>query len=223
MTDRSFYILGQSNYALSVVLDTLRLLYPADRISVEIVANLPPEQNDSLAWPYATPGVEAREVWWEDWTPQPGVPCLPGSIGRGRGAIVQFFQEKFGIGPERYGNTIHPSAVVPPTVEIGRGVHISPGVVVAPYARLGDFVVLNRSCSIGHHTTLDDLVSINPGVTVSGVCRIGRGVTIGSGATVLDQIAIGADTLIGAGSVVTKDVPAGVVAYGVPAKVVRSR
>ncbi len=216
-----FQILGQSNYAVSILLDTLLAQFPNSPLTVDIVANVPPEQNDSLQWPYETPGVETREYWWEQWQPDPEAPCLMGSIGRSRRAIAQFFAEKFGIGPERYANTIHPSAVVPPTTQIGRGVHISPGVVVAPYAGLGDFVVLNRSCSIGHHTALGDYVSINPGVTVSGVCCIGRGVTIGSGATVLDQIAVGEGSVIGAGSVVTKDIPPGVVAYGVPARVVR--
>lgn len=218
---RQFYLLGQSNYAVSVILDTLLEQFPGEQVRVEIVPNLEPEKNDSRIWPFETPGVETSVVWWENWQPASGIPCLPGSIGRSRRAIVQFFAEKFGIHPDRYANTIHPSAVVPVTTRLGRGIHISPGVVVAPHAGLGDFVVLNRSCSIGHHTELDDFVSINPGVTVSGVCRIGRGVTIGSGATVLDQISIGEGSVIGAGSVVTKNIPAGVVAYGVPAKVVR--
>ncbi|MCB9317605.1 MAG: acetyltransferase [Lewinellaceae bacterium] len=216
-----FYILGQSNYAVSILLDCLREQFPDAALQVDIVANVPREQNDSRVWPYATPGVETREIWWADWQPEPDIPCLLGSIGRSGQAIVQFFLEKFDIGPERYASTVHPTAVVPSTVALGRGVHISPGVVVAPYAGLGDFVVLNRSCSIGHHTALGDFVRINPGVTVSGVCRIGRGVAIGSGATVLDQLSIGENSVIGAGSVVTKNIPAGVVAYGVPAKVVR--
>jgi acetyltransferase-like isoleucine patch superfamily enzyme len=46
-------------------------------------------------------------------------------------------------------------------------------------------------------------------------------VTIGAGATVVDQITIGAGSIIGAGSLVTRDIPAGVIAYGNPAKVIR--
>jgi len=43
------------------------------------------------------------------------------------------------------------------------------------------------------------------------------------GANIVDGIQIGADTIIGAGSLVTKDVPAGVIAYGNPCRVVRAR
>lgn len=219
--NKHVYILGQSNYAVSILLDTLLAQYPGANLSADIISNLPAAQNDSLRWPYETAGVTTCEIRWENWQPEPGIPCLIGSIGRSRGAIVQFFYEKFGLDASRYADTVHPAAVLAGTVQMGRGVHISPGAVVAPFAGLGDFVVLNRQCNIGHHTALADFVTVNPGVTIAGLCRIGRGVVLGAGATVLDQVAIGAGSVIGAGSLVTKDIPAGVVAYGSPAKVVR--
>lgn len=51
---------------------------------------------------------------------------------------------------------------------------------------------------------------------------IGRNVWIGGGAIVLPGVTIGDDTVIGAGSVVTRDVPAGVLALGNPARTVRT-
>jgi acetyltransferase-like isoleucine patch superfamily enzyme len=42
-----------------------------------------------------------------------------------------------------------------------------------------------------------------------------------AGATVLQGVNVGEDTVVAAGAVVTNDVPAGVVAGGVPAKVLR--
>ena len=50
---------------------------------------------------------------------------------------------------------------------------------------------------------------------------IGRNVWIGGGAIVLPGVTIGDDTVVGAGSVVTRDLPAGAVAVGNPARVVR--
>ena len=50
---------------------------------------------------------------------------------------------------------------------------------------------------------------------------IGDGVWLGGGAIVCPGVSIGENTVVGAGSVVTKDLPAGVVAYGNPARVAR--
>jgi maltose O-acetyltransferase len=50
---------------------------------------------------------------------------------------------------------------------------------------------------------------------------IGDNVWLGGGTIVLPGVTIGDDSVVGAGSVVTKDVPAGVLAVGNPARVVR--
>jgi maltose O-acetyltransferase len=49
--------------------------------------------------------------------------------------------------------------------------------------------------------------------------RIGDNVWIGGGAIVLPGVTLGDDAVIGAGSVVTRDVPAGVVVVGNPARI----
>ena len=51
--------------------------------------------------------------------------------------------------------------------------------------------------------------------------HIGRNCWIGAGAIILPGVSIGDDTVIGAGSVVTRDIPAGVVAFGSPCRVQR--
>jgi acetyltransferase-like isoleucine patch superfamily enzyme len=52
---------------------------------------------------------------------------------------------------------------------------------------------------------------------------LGENVWLGTGAKVLDGVRIGRDVVVGAGAVVTGDLPDGVVAAGVPARVIRSR
>jgi maltose O-acetyltransferase len=51
---------------------------------------------------------------------------------------------------------------------------------------------------------------------------IGDNVWLGGGVTVCPGVTIGDDTVVGAGAVVTRDLPAGVVAFGVPATVHRA-
>jgi len=55
----------------------------------------------------------------------------------------------------------------------------------------------------------------------SAPITLGDNVWLGGGAIVLPGVTIGADTVVGAGSVVTRDLPAGVLAVGNPARVVR--
>jgi acetyltransferase-like isoleucine patch superfamily enzyme len=52
---------------------------------------------------------------------------------------------------------------------------------------------------------------------------LGENVWLGAGAKVLDGVRIGRDVVVGAGAVVTSDLPDGVVAVGIPARVVRRR
>jgi maltose O-acetyltransferase len=50
---------------------------------------------------------------------------------------------------------------------------------------------------------------------------LGDGVWLGAGVVVCPGTSIGENTVVGAGSIVTRDLPAGVVAYGNPARVMR--
>jgi maltose O-acetyltransferase len=51
---------------------------------------------------------------------------------------------------------------------------------------------------------------------------IGENVWLGGGVIVCPGVTIGADTVVGAGAVVTRNLPAGVLALGTPARIVRS-
>lgn len=63
---------------------------------------------------------------------------------------------------------------------------------------------------------------INPELPLHNPVYIGKRCFIGVGAVVLPGVRIGDDCLIGAGTIVSKDIPAGSIAVGVPAKVIRS-
>lgn len=83
-----------------------------------------------------------------------------------------------------------------------------------------DNAVIHTSKS--HGVQIGDNVTIGHGAIVHG-CTVESNVMIGMGAIVLDGAVIGENSIIGAGALVTqgKTIPAGSLAFGNPAKVVR--
>ena len=118
---------------------------------------------------------------------------------------------------------IHPSAVIGRNVEISLGTVIVGGVVINPFAKIGMHCIINTKASVGHDVKIGDYSTIAPGATIAGNTTIGTLSTIAMGANVIHKLKIGNGTVIGAGSTVIRDIPDGVLAYGLPAKVIRSR
>lgn len=85
----------------------------------------------------------------------------------------------------------------------------------------GDHVFIGPNCTF---TTAEHALDPNmrrEGVEIAKPITVGNNVWIGAGAVVLAGVTIGDNSVIGAGSVVKKDIPAGVIAVGVPCKVLR--
>lgn len=116
---------------------------------------------------------------------------------------------------------IHPTATIAGDASIGAGTVIAAGAVVSSQAQIGRNVIINTCASIDHECEIEDGTHICPGVRLAGRVKVGRAAWVGIGATVIDRVQIGMGTLIGAGAVVVSDIPDGVVAYGVPARVIR--
>ena len=139
----------------------------------------------------------------------------------GKYCVFQYFLQKYHIREADYCNILHPRAYLASSIALGTGILIEPGSVISSQASIGFGVSIKRSVSIGHHAVIGDFSELNPGVVLSGKVHIGHGCIIGTGTSIREKITIGDNTYIGMGSVVTKDIPAGVVAYGNPCKVVR--
>ncbi|MCU1393900.1 MAG: perB [Ilumatobacteraceae bacterium] len=116
----------------------------------------------------------------------------------------------------------HASAVVDRTVRIGAGTVVMAGVVVNARSAIGNAVILNTSSSVDHDCVIGDGSHVGPGSHLAGSIHLGRGCFLGVGVSVVPGITIGERTTVGAGGTVIGDLPAGVVAVGVPAAVVRT-
>jgi serine O-acetyltransferase len=85
------------------------------------------------------------------------------------------------------------------------------GIVISGYAKFGDDCRIRNGVVVGLAKNDDPCAPV-----------IGNNVDIGAGAKVLGHIVIGDNVVIGANSVVVKDVEAGKVVAGIPAKVIGS-
>lgn len=118
---------------------------------------------------------------------------------------------------------IHPAAWVEPSAHLAEGVQVCAMATIAVEARIGAHTIVNTNASVDHECVIGKGCHIMPGATLAGCVELGDFCTIGSNATILPRIKVGEGAVIGAGSVVTKDIPAGTVAFGLPAKVKRNK
>ena len=147
--------------------------------------------------------------------------------------------------------TVRKGTVIYEGTEIGDGLETGHNAVIREENSIGDnFKIWNNStvdygCKIGNNvrvhcnvyvsqfTTNEDDVFLAPGVITANdphpICTrcmkgpaVRKGAKIGAGAILLPGVVIGRYSLVGAGSVVTGDVPPYSVAYGNPARAVKS-
>ncbi|GAB3158331.1 hypothetical protein GCM10027059_02890 [Myceligenerans halotolerans] len=111
------------------------------------------------------------------------------------------------------------------SLRTGRDCTINPYTVVRGEITLGDAVRIGAHTSLlGFNHTMDDPdVEVHrQAMSIKGI-TIGDDVWIGSHVVVLDGTVVGDKAVLAAGAVVTKDVPAGAVVGGNPARVIKWR
>jgi len=111
-------------------------------------------------------------------------------------------------------------------ITIGSGTFLNRNVMLAAHERItiGDHVMFANGCFIGdasHRFDDPDLPITWQGFTSKGPVTIGSNCWFGVNCVVTSGVTIGDRCVIGSNSVVTRDLPAGVIAAGSPAKVIR--
>lgn len=125
--------------------------------------------------------------------------------------------------------------VVLPNAEIGNDCNVCANVLIENDVHIGNHVTIKSGVQVWDGVTLEDNVFVGPNVTFTNdiyprskvypkefaKTLVKKGASIGANSTIVAGIIIGEYAMIGAGSVVTKDVPAGELWLGNPAKFVR--
>lgn len=144
------------------------------------------------------------------------------------GVDVKIFHESL---VNLYGCAVGDNTKIGAFVEVQKNVSIGKNCKISSHSFLCEGVEIEDGVFIGHGVMfINDLEprainsdgsmqDQNDWVVVPTVVK--KGASIGSGAVILGGVTIGEFALVGAGAVVTKDVPAGKVVKGVPARVSR--
>ena len=130
-----------------------------------------------------------------------------------------------------YGCEIGDDVKIGTFVEVQKGVRIGNRCKISSHTFICEGVVLEDEVFVGHNVTFindrypratngnGDLQTEKDWPCIKTLVK--RGASIGSGATLLCGVTVGENAMVGAGSVVTKDVPAGAVVAGNPARIMQ--
>jgi acetyltransferase-like isoleucine patch superfamily enzyme len=135
----------------------------------------------------------------------------------GPGAILgdqSFVRERSSVGAD---SVIGRGSVVDNDVRVGARVRVQTGVYLTAFTLVEDDVFVGP----GALTTNDNTMARHGGGTPLEGAILRRACRVGGGAILTPGVEIGEEAYVAAGTLVTRDVPAGSVVMGVPARVVR--
>jgi len=163
-----------------------------------------------------------------------GLPVL-GSFAASKGLVGRYRQAVAAVGDNRLRlqvlkvlrkegfelpSIIHPGAIVGSDVILGEGTVVLAQSVINVGARLAEGCIVNTGATVDHECVIGRGVHLSPGVHLGGNVIVGDRTWLGVGAVVRNGVTIGKDVMVGVGAAVIDDLPDGVTAVGVPARVV---
>ncbi len=128
---------------------------------------------------------------------------------------------RLGLSADRYATIVHPSASVGAGCSLGPGTVLLAQTVLTADVTVGAHVAVMPQVVLTHDDVVGDFVTIASGVRVSGGVVVGEAAYLGTGALIRESLRIGARSIVGMGSVLLREVPAGEVWAGNPARLIR--
>ncbi|WP_326551997.1 NeuD/PglB/VioB family sugar acetyltransferase [Micromonospora sp. NBC_01813] len=128
---------------------------------------------------------------------------------------------RFALPPQRYATIVHPAARVGAGCTVGPGSVLLAGVDLTAEVAVGAHVAVMPQVVLTHDDVVEPYATIASGVRLGGGVVIGEGVYVGAGTLLREGVTVGAWSQLGMGSVVLRDVPAGQVWVGSPARFLR--
>jgi sugar O-acyltransferase (sialic acid O-acetyltransferase NeuD family) len=144
------------------------------------------------------------------------------ALGLGTPLVRKTVRERLTSQNIDFPTLMHPSVIMGNTdlMVVGEGCIFCAGTIITTNIEIGNQVVLNLACTVGHETKLGDYSTFMPNCNISGEVEVGEENFWGTGAKIINRTKVGKRVIVGAGSIVLKDLPDGVTAVGVPAKII---
>jgi sugar O-acyltransferase (sialic acid O-acetyltransferase NeuD family) len=117
---------------------------------------------------------------------------------------------------------VHPTAAISKSARLGRGTVVMAQAAINADAKIGNGAIVNTAAVVEHDVEIGDFAHVSPNSVMGGASSLGDLSQLCIGAMAVPCVTIGANTVVGAGSVVVRNIPDGVVAFGVPARVHRA-
>lgn len=130
--------------------------------------------------------------------------------------------QSLGIPESRWATVIDPTAIVLSSITLGRGSYIGPATLLEPNVCVGNWCALLGRVYVAHDTCLGAYAACANNASIAGGVKAGVAAFIGANATVREYLHIGDNSVVGMGAAVVRDVLAGSIVAGNPARMIGS-